>query len=79
MYTLYGTQAVVWSFISKLMRLLDAEPRSTTGRLFPSLSLCNDLGNPVSDGVGADNQVYYFFNYYSCYYYYYYYYYGLII
>ena len=32
--------------------LVAAEPRSTAGLLFPSLSLWNDLGDPVFDGVG---------------------------
>ena len=34
------------------MRLLTAEPRSTGGLLLLSLSLQNNLGNPVFDGVG---------------------------
>ena len=34
------------------MRFLAAEPRSTAGLLFPSVSLWNGLDDPVFDGVG---------------------------
>ena len=48
-----GLHAVLWSHIGKRMHRLAAEPRSTTGLLFPlSVSLWNYLANPVFDGVG---------------------------
>ena len=43
--------AVVWSHIGTLMHRLAAEPCSTAGLLFLSVSLWNDLDNPVFDGV----------------------------
>ena len=46
--------AVLWSHIGILMYRLAAEPCSTAG-LFPvslSMSLWNDLANPIFDGVG---------------------------
>ena len=43
---------VLWSPIGILMHLLDAEPRSTAGFVFLSVSLSNDLADPVFDGVG---------------------------
>ena len=47
-----GLHAVLWSHISTLMRRLAAEPCSTAGLLFLSVSLWNDLANPLFDGVG---------------------------
>ena len=41
--------AVLWSHIGTLMRLLAAEPRSTSGFFSP---LWNDLCDPLFDGVG---------------------------
>ena len=48
-----GLHVELRSHIGILMRLLAVEPRSTGGFLFPciSVSLLNDLGNPVFDGV----------------------------
>ena len=43
---------MLWSHIGTLMRRLAAESRSTAGLLFPSVSLWNDLADPVFDGVG---------------------------
>ena len=42
----------LWPHIGTLMRRIAAEPRSTTGLLFLSFSLWNDLANPIFDGVG---------------------------
>ena len=47
-----GLHAVHWSHISILIRLLAAEPPSTTGLLSLSVTLWNDLADPVFDGVG---------------------------
>ena len=48
-----GVTSVLWSHIGTLMCLLAAEPRSIAGLLFLlSVSLWNDFGDPVFDGVG---------------------------
>ena len=49
-----GLHAVILSHIGTLMRLLAAEPRRQYHRTFIrlSVSLWNDLGDPVFDGVG---------------------------
>ena len=46
-----GLHAVFWWHIGTLMHRLAAERCSTAGLLFPSVSLWNDLANPVFDGV----------------------------
>ena len=43
---------MLWSHIGILSRLLAAQPRSTTGPLFLSVSLQNDPTDSVFDGVG---------------------------
>ena len=44
---------VLWSHIGTLMHRPDAEPCSITKTFIPfSVSLWNDLDNPVFDGVG---------------------------
>ena len=49
----YWLQAVLWSHIGILMRLLAAQLRSTSGILLSlSVSLWNDLADPVIDAVG---------------------------
>ena len=45
-----GLHAVLWSHIGTLMHRLSAEPCSKAGPF--SVSLWNDLANPVFDGVG---------------------------
>ena len=49
-----GLNTVLWSLIAILIRLLASEPRSNAGFLFPSpaVSMWNDLGDSVFDGVG---------------------------
>ena len=47
-----GLHAVLWSHIGILISLLTAEPPCTAGPLFHSVSLWNNLADPVFDGVG---------------------------
>ena len=60
-----GLHVVLWSHIGILIRFLAAEPRSTFIPL--SVSLRNDLADPVFDGVGladgAGPMLYYWPNY----------------
>ena len=44
-------RAVLWSYIGILMRLLAAEPRRPQDFIPLSVSLWNDIGDPVFDGV----------------------------
>ena len=47
-----GLRAVLWSHIGILMRLLVTERRRIAVFLFPSVSLWNDLADPVLDNHG---------------------------